>query len=733
MRGGAHSLDECGAMCAARHDVEDSGVKAVKGSKIRKRQPAAGNKHRLLPVLAAVSSACGLAAAPADALELGEIRMESTLGQPLRASITYALNPNEQLHEYCIYLRPGTPGGPIPSVTRAGLSVSGNRIVVTGSQPVTDPLLSLQIAVDCPYTPNLARQYTMIVDPVLPLEEAPMFASAQLANEPVRRAAATVAATPRPATRTQAMSAPASRPMLAAGTEYRVQSGDTASTIAARVEGRDVSLRTAVDMLVAANPAAFVRGNADRIMAGSLLMLPEMTGAYDEPSAATVAAEVFDAAHAEPVSVDPVPEAVDPEPPLAVEPAFSSAVPITEPVAPFADPVAEPVTEPEAVSGMADAAASEAPVADEIAEPPVVEEAATQFANMKPGDVFVAPPADARVAPVVVSSTVTAGSDTQATTGAWSKLALAAGAGVVLLAGMLFFGRRLRDRFGSVAINAPATPDSPEKAPSEKRSNIVDDVDFQFDDTISEEAVSLDADLGAGTGLGASGELDVSQDFTFDAVAQDTRDIDLELTEEAAAEPEPPTTDIIPPTHKVEEATILDGEITPESDDYDMSMIVDATKQSIDYDDATAKDLQAVPVESDLAKTGEYEIADDTMATEADLKALELDYEEEFTQTQALNKEIEQAAQELAARLDPEELAEALGSDPGLEPTAEMPTGNGEEFTAELTASLPVDADAVNDDIADDDITSKMAAAGSDVTVEMQIESGSTVDTKKTV
>ena len=44
--------------------------------------------------------------------------------------------------------------------------------------------------------------------------------------------------------------------------------------------------------------------------------------------------------------------------------------------------------------------------------------------------------------------------------------------------------------------------------------------------------------------------------------------------------------------------------------------------------------------------------------------------------------------------------------------------------------NLPVDVDAVNDDIADDDITSKMLAAGSDVTVEMQIESG-TVDTKK--
>jgi hypothetical protein len=52
------------------------------------------------------------------------------------------------------------------------------------------------------------------------------------------------------------------------------------------------------------------------------------------------------------------------------------------------------------------------------------------------------------------------------------------------------------------------------------------------------------------------------------------------------------------------------------------------------------------------------------------------------------------------------------------------------ETTAELTANIPMDVNAENDDLVDDDITSKMVAAGSDVTVEMQVESGK-VDTKK--
>jgi Tfp pilus assembly protein FimV len=61
--------------------------------------------QRSLPAIFAMGST--LAAIPASAIELGELTVQSRLGQPLRASIAYALAPNEQLSDYCVTLRPG--------------------------------------------------------------------------------------------------------------------------------------------------------------------------------------------------------------------------------------------------------------------------------------------------------------------------------------------------------------------------------------------------------------------------------------------------------------------------------------------------------------------------------------------------------------------------------------------------------------------------------------------------
>lgn len=55
----------------------------------------------LLPLFAVGSS---LVAGPAAAIELGEATVQSQLGQPLRASIAFALAPKEKLAEYCISL-----------------------------------------------------------------------------------------------------------------------------------------------------------------------------------------------------------------------------------------------------------------------------------------------------------------------------------------------------------------------------------------------------------------------------------------------------------------------------------------------------------------------------------------------------------------------------------------------------------------------------------------------------
>ena len=131
---------------------------------------------QILPALLVAGS--GLVAGSAAALELGDIKIESSLGQPLRASISYALNPNEQLFNYCIYLRPGATASGIPSVSKARISVTAGTILLTGTMPIREPVLGLRLTVKCPYTAQLAREYTLMIDPGMPVDSSQMVADA---------------------------------------------------------------------------------------------------------------------------------------------------------------------------------------------------------------------------------------------------------------------------------------------------------------------------------------------------------------------------------------------------------------------------------------------------------------------------------------------------------------------------------------------------------------------------
>ena len=308
--------------------------------------------------------------------------------------------------------------------------------------------------------------------------------------------------------------------------------------------------------------------------------------------------------------------------------------------------------------------------------------------------------------------------------GAWSWLMWLGGAGLALILGLLMFGRHFRNRFGSVAVGAPVMPsrrreDSPAVQP------VVSDVDFDFDEgTLNSRSITLDVDLDAGTGFPDGSEMDVAQDFGFSATATDASDnvLDLELTADASREEEPPPTEVIPPSARPEE-TILDSEVLPSDEevtqDYDVSMMIDATKHILEDNDASAKDLQAVHVDADDdAGADEH-----TVDKKIDYTVLEQDYQDEFTATQALNQDIEKAARELAERMEDIEIT-------GV--TAEMPTSQNPENTAELTASLPTSDDAENEDFDDTGInpavTTTLPTAGGEITIEM--ESGR-IDTKK--
>ena len=75
--------------------------------------------RNLLPLVALGG---GLAAAPAAALELGDVSVQSSLGQPLRASIAYALAPNEMLSSHCVSVSTGQSTGGLPGI---GKSLAG--------------------------------------------------------------------------------------------------------------------------------------------------------------------------------------------------------------------------------------------------------------------------------------------------------------------------------------------------------------------------------------------------------------------------------------------------------------------------------------------------------------------------------------------------------------------------------------------------------------------------------
>jgi hypothetical protein len=351
------------------------------------------------------------------------------------------------------------------------------------------------------------------------------------------------------------------------------------------------------------------------------------------------------------------------------------------------------------------------------------------------------PTADAAIPAVATVTRSVAVSPTPKTNGDWTWMFWLAGSGMTLILGLLLFGRRLRDRFSSTPTSAaeePVIDDDDETA----RNEALNEFDFPLGESQQEDQdYTLDADLGAGTGLKQGADEDV-QEFDFSATEISTADLDMELPPENAVEPEKNSTDIIP-LQRVEAVSILDEEILPEDDDYDLSMIVDATKHSLGDDVLTEKDLKAIPFDGVSAVELDVEC---TLNDSFGLDTLEKDYEYELTATQAANKEIEKAAAELALRMAEvadDKTAEMPATDSNeessvVDATAEMPaTDITAEVTSEVTVQMPGAADAENEEFANsedtgfhNELTAQLPLNEGDATAEMVVESGH-VNTKK--
>lgn len=257
----------------------------------------------------ALAVALALGTAPALALQLGQIRVKSTLDEPLVAEIPVQLDNLAEAQGLSVELASDA------DYARAGLArpfaidlhfnivtdSTGHKIVlVTSNQPVGDPYLEFLLQVNTRKGKQL-REYTVLLDPVIasapPVEEAapaastpvPMPVTIPFVPEQQTPASQLAPGQAQPAAPGR-VAAAAPRP--ARNGEYTVERGDTLYRIASQ---NRPDTRVSVDQVMLAlkqtNPDAFYRDNINSLKSGAILRIPSHD-AIDATSVAEARAQV---------------------------------------------------------------------------------------------------------------------------------------------------------------------------------------------------------------------------------------------------------------------------------------------------------------------------------------------------------------------------------------------------------------------------------------------------------
>ncbi|MGB5347754.1 MAG: hypothetical protein WBN23_16430 [Woeseia sp.] len=666
------------------------------------------------PALLAAGSVCILLANPSTAVELGAIAIESSLGQPLRASIAYALGPNETINDQCVYLNAVSPAAGLPSVSRAAATINGQRIVLRGDVPLREPMMTLELAVNCPYTAKLKREYLLLLNPASATDSVADSAIPQPARElaPIfdaRRPVNTFVAPQRATTRRPSAPVSASAP-IASGSEYRVRVGDTLSEIAARVPDRKLGLWNAVNRIYEANPQAFLNNNIDRLIAGTTLQIPaSVTGGQRSTTASTASraatgsssnrARAYQGAAEGPRGTPA--ETTTLQPPATAPAAAAEGTEAR--IAPVATP-APAVTAPDTSSNADDS---------------IIGEGQRSSASSAAPQATVVIP-DTRIQQQQAVPIAVADNDSVAS----SWLVWLGGTGIALFLALLLFGRRLRDKLGGADEQA-ADLDETQISDAVHR-HLEEPGVIEVTETFGPAmGLQIESALSSGADFDTGDDVDVALDYSFASSGEHSEELDFIVEGDDTHDAELPTR-VMPAAAEI---------TSQEEDDYDMSMVLDVTKQDFQAPDHTIEELQATEVTASTELTVPVQTGSRDLTSEFDYRILEQDYEDELTATQALSREVEEAARDLQKRLadiepDTSQISMAQDLELTAEITAEMPQRalaqdaqdtvemprdqNVDEFDeTDLTEALAASMDELNLDIDDDDET---AVLGLDAT-----------------
>jgi len=689
-------------------------------------RPASRPKPRSTVVASCVCAL--LAGGPAAALELGEPVVRSGLGQPLEVVVPYATWGNERLTADCVSLVRGQPDDPagLPALTAGRVSsTAGNRLVIRSDRGIREPLLGMNLKVDCASTPFIIRSYTLIIDPpgLAPVtaEPAPVPAPRRAPAEPAAVLPASSANG-----RTSRANVPAPTEPLSPGSAYRVRVGDTLSTIAQRVTDRPGGIWATAERIFAANPEAFIGGDMDRLRAGSVLEIPatDTKATAGGPAAATPAATATAAT----------------TPTRAAPPADAS---MSAGEATLAAPTAGAGGSAEAAAPAATAPATSTPSTAAAAASaerirPAVRQAMDEMAAEPPSPFKSEPAGDASTADAGLVQTPAGpapriADDDAAPRASVSPLFAALfGAGIGLLLGLVIFRSSLREFFRRAptpAAGAATVADRNDGARIDGARIDGEDTDViatpvfeqaepdvivseeEWSDAAQSKLRSLDLDFGDeedGAGSGEArddGSYDLSDDLSDDVITEQ---------ELAVARMNFPGFDDSETVAETDGAAVL-----PADERIDESMIMEVD---------TGAELAA---DADPREAGDGDAEDTgTLATVADLEMLEEDYEQEFTATQRLAKQLADAAIALDQEISThgEEIDESIAET--------IAAGRAETRAAEARAAAADDAeetgvtailDRDGDIIDEGDQTAVLSA--DDATTEMPTEPADAGDT----
>ncbi|WP_405224019.1 FimV/HubP family polar landmark protein [Lentisalinibacter sediminis] len=219
----------------------------------------------------------------AQALGLGDIRLESALNEPFRAQIELLSVTPEELEGLTVQLastetfrRYGIDRPSFLSGFRFEIrQLSGDRGVVriTSREPVTEPFVTFLAEAIWPRG-RLLREYTVLLDP-------PTFASEEATEQaaPVRAPAAPAQRSPDAGSIRRAQEPRQAPAGLDAGDTYRVPRNETLWGIAQRVRPSGLTMNQVMVALYENNPEAF-DGNINRLREGAVLRIPSEDAMY---------------------------------------------------------------------------------------------------------------------------------------------------------------------------------------------------------------------------------------------------------------------------------------------------------------------------------------------------------------------------------------------------------------------------------------------------------------------